>query len=177
MSNVLINGRTAVHAGSSGILNTVDICKTQVGPAVVPIPYPNIAESADADAAAGSVFINGEPACHAASIFASSAGDEAGSQGGIKSGGTQGPAEFITSSPDVCIEGEPAVRMGDMMISNDGNTPPAPVMQAGAPLPPELAALATEETTPQVADNLDHLVTHRQITGTTTQHLPVDQTD
>jgi len=40
MSNVLINGRTAVHAGSDGILNTVDVCKTQVGPAVVPIPYP-----------------------------------------------------------------------------------------------------------------------------------------
>jgi len=177
MSNVLINGRTAVHAGSGGVLNTVDICKTKVGSSVVPIPYPNVAVSQDADNTAATVFINGEPACHASSIFASSTGDEPGSRGGIRSGDTQGKAEFITSSPNVFIEGEPAVRMGDLMVSNDGNTPPAPLMQAGAPIPPELEALATGETPPQVADNLDHHVTHRQITGTTTQHLPVDETD
>jgi len=29
--NVLINGRTAVHAGSKGILTTVDVCWTKIG--------------------------------------------------------------------------------------------------------------------------------------------------
>jgi hypothetical protein len=37
--NVLINGRTAVHAGSEGILVTVDVCLTKIGKPVVPIPY------------------------------------------------------------------------------------------------------------------------------------------
>jgi len=142
MSNVLINKRTAVHAGSKGVLTTVDICLTKTGSSVVPIPYTNIAESKEATGTASTVFINGEPACHADSTFATSKGDEPGSRGGIVSGGTQGAAEFITSSPNVFIEGQPAVRMGDLMTSNDGNTPPAPLMQPGAPLPPELQEIA-----------------------------------
>ena len=173
MSNVLINGRTAVHAGSGGILNTVDICKTQVGNSVVPIPYPNIAQSEDADATAATVFINGYPVCTAASVFASSTGDQAGKHGGIKSGTTEGAAEFITHSSNVFIEGEPAVRMGDLMTSNNGNTPPAPLMQPGAPMPPELEAEALKMAEqPAVAHQLDHAVTHRQISGMALRHQP-----
>ncbi|RUO33734.1 DUF4150 domain-containing protein [Aliidiomarina soli] len=160
MSNVLINGRTAVHAGSGGILNTVDVCLTKVGPAVVPIPYANIAQSEDASATAGSVFIDGHPVCTAASIFAASAGDEAGSDGGVKSGITEGAAEFISSSADVFIEGEAAVRMGDMMISNDGNTAPAPLMQGGAAMPSDIQAQATNDTETITAALFDHASTH-----------------
>ncbi|MFY0663856.1 MAG: DUF4150 domain-containing protein [Natronospirillum sp.] len=162
MSNVLINGRTAVHAGSGGILNTIDVCKTQIGNSIVPIPYPNIAESKDADATASTVFINGHPACTAASVFASSTGDQPGKKGGLRSGSTQGAAEFITSSPNVFIEGEPAVRMGDLMVSNDGNTPPAPLMQPGGPMPPELRAAAVNSVEPPVDHHLDYCITHTQ---------------
>lgn len=49
----------------------------------------------------------------------------------------------------MCKKGRPAVRMGDLMVSNNGNTPPAPLMQPGAPLPPELEATSSEVQQPQ----------------------------
>src|SRR5690554_5193659 len=161
MSNVLINGRTAVHADSKGILATVDICLTKVGPSLVPIPYPNIAKSEDADNTAATVFINGQPACHADSIFSVSTGNQPGSEGGIKSGVTEGQAEFITSSPNVFIEGIAAVRIGDLMISNEGNTPPPPLMQPGAPLPPTSKAAALREALPPNKTVIDIAVSHQ----------------
>lgn len=154
MSNVLINNRTAVHAGSKGILSTVDVCLTKVGSSVVPIPYTNIAESKDATGTASTVFINGEPVCHAGSTFATSTGDEAGSDGGLASGTTEGAAEFITSSPNVFIEGQPAVRMDDLMTSNDGNTPPAPLSQPGGSMPPELRQAALNPVTEPEPDEV-----------------------
>jgi hypothetical protein len=136
--NVLINGRTAVHAGSEGILVTVDVCLTKVGKPIVPIPYTNVARSADAAKTASTVFINGHPVCHKKSIFSKSTGDEPGTHGGIRSGTIKGKAEFVTTSPNVFIEGIPAVRQGDMMVSNNRNTAPMPLSQPGAPRAREL---------------------------------------
>jgi hypothetical protein len=138
--NVLINNRSAVHAGSQGTLRTPDVCDTPTGDGCKPVLYGNVAKSKDADKTAASVKINGNEACNKASIFAVSTGDEPGSCGGIKSGTTEGKAEFITASGDVTIEGNPAVRQFDLMISNDGNTPPMPLMQPGGDPPPEVAA-------------------------------------
>lgn len=126
-SNILINGRSAVHHGSNGTLKTDDICYT--GEAKIPVPYCNIAKSTDAANTANNVFINGHPACHQQSIFAKSTGDEPGFYGGIHSGSIQGKAEFITASPNVFIEGIAAVRNGDLMVSNNRNTFPAPLIQ------------------------------------------------
>jgi len=130
--NVLINGRTAVHAGSDGTLTTVDVCWTKIGKHTVPIPYTNVAKSADAAKTASTVFINGHPVCHKDSIFAKSTGDEPGNRKGVKSGTITDKAEFITASPNVFIEGVPAVRQGDLMVSNNANTAPMPLMQPGA---------------------------------------------
>jgi len=135
MSNVLINGRSAVHAGSNGKLMTVDVCLTQVGNSVVPIPYPNVAQSSDADKTASSVLINGEPACTTDSVFAKSKGDEPGNKKGVKSGKKGDEASFLSGSQNVQIEGTSAVRALDMMVSNKQNTPPSPLMQS-AGLPP-----------------------------------------
>jgi len=134
-NNVLINGKTAVHKDSGGILQTIDVCLTTVGPSVVPIPYPNVAKSSDAASTASSVKINGNPACNIKSNFSKSTGDQPGDKKGIASGTTEGKAEFILSSFDVFIEGKPAVRQGDLMISNNKNTPPMPLNQAGGPMP------------------------------------------
>lgn len=143
MSNVLINGRTAVHADSKGVLNTVDVCLTQFGNAVVPIPYPNVAQSKDADQTAASVLINGKPACTIDSTFSKSRGDEPGNRKGIKSGTKGGEASFIKGSANVKIEGAKAARALDMMVSNKQNTPPAPLMQPmGMPAMP---AMTTEQ--------------------------------
>ncbi len=133
--NVLINGRTAVHKGSNGVLTTIDVCKTKIGKSTVPIPYTNIARSADAAQTASTVFVNGNPVCHKNSIFAKSTGDEPGNRKGIKSGTIKGKAEFITASSNVYIEGIAAVRQGDMMVSNNGNTAPMPLSQPGAKKP------------------------------------------
>jgi uncharacterized Zn-binding protein involved in type VI secretion len=143
--NVLINGRTAVHAGSEGILVTVDVCLTKVGKPVVPIPYTNVARSADAANTASTVFINGHPVCHQGSIFSKSTGDEPGDRKGIRSGTICGMAEFVSASSNVFIEGVPAVRQGDMMVSNNCNTAPMPLSQPGAPPAREVKPEAVEE--------------------------------
>jgi hypothetical protein len=130
--NVLINGRTAVHADSGGVLTTVDVCWTRIGKVTVPIPYTNVARSADADKTASTVFVNGQPICHKDSIFSKSTGDEPGDRKGIRSGTIAEKAEFITGSPNVLFEGIPAVRQGDMMVSNNCNTAPMPLSQPGA---------------------------------------------
>ncbi len=137
MGNVLINGRTAVHAGSGGTVSSPDVCKTP--DKCRPNAYRNVARSADAGQTAATVFINGQPACHKDSIFTTSSGDEAGSCGGVRSGTIKGKAEFVTASPNVLIEGVPAVRQGDLMTSNNRNTPPMPLIQPGAGKPPEVA--------------------------------------
>ncbi len=137
MGNVVINGRTAVHAGSGGVLTTSDVCKTPRK--CRPRNYTNVAVSVDSAKTASSVFINGNPACHKDSIFSKSTGDEPGSCGGVKSGTIKQKAEFVTASNNVFIEGKPAVRQFDLMVSNNRNTPPAPLQQPGAAQPPSLS--------------------------------------
>lgn len=146
MSNVLINGRTAVHAGSQGILTTVDVCWTKVGKPVVPIPYTNVARSSDAAKTASTVFINGHPVCNQKSTFAKSTGDEPGNRKGIRSGTITEKAEFVSGSSNVFIEGIPAVRQCDMMVSNNCNTAPMPLSQPGA--------ARAKETNPDPVDKL-----------------------
>ena len=153
MGNVVINGLTAVHAGSGGTLTTVDVCKTPNK--CRPNTYTNMAVSSDSAKTAGSVIVNGNPACNQMSIFAQSTGDEPGSCGGVSSGTIKGIAEFITFSPNVFIEGLPAVRQTDLMVSNNRNTPPAPLQQPGASQPPSLS--------PQGVDQLDKSETPYEI--------------
>lgn len=133
--NVLINGRTAVHKDSGGKLTTIDVCLTTVGPSVIPIPYPNNAQSRDVTGVASSVKVNGNGAAHIKSNFSKSKGDKPGNKKGIISGTNDGKAEFIMGSFNVMIEGKPAARQGDPMISNNKNTPPMPLMQSGGPAP------------------------------------------
>ena len=130
MGNININGKTAVHAKSEGILTTVDTCMTP--PFCIPINYTNIAESKMTDMGASTVKIQGSPACNQKSNFKISKGDAPGCCGGTSSGSTQNMAEFIIGSQDVKICGEPAVRNGDKMVSNLKNTDPQPLVQPPA---------------------------------------------
>ncbi|MCP4487606.1 MAG: DUF4150 domain-containing protein [Gammaproteobacteria bacterium] len=45
--DVFVDGRSVIHKGSGdkAIASAPDVCKTPVGSAVVPIPYPNISNS------------------------------------------------------------------------------------------------------------------------------------
>ena len=139
MSNdVGANGQSVVTKRSGGTVAVFpDVCKTPSPGGPVPIPYPNISQSSDLAKGSKSVKINGVPACLKGSNFSKSVGDQAGAAGGVISGKTGGIAEPVNYSFDVKIEGKNVVRNLDLFVSNNKNTPPAPIMQA--PVMPSLA--------------------------------------
>ena len=126
-----VNNMSVVHAGSNGVsIAFPDVCKTPAPPApFVPIPYPNIAKSADTSKGAKQVTCDGNPPCVKDSNFMMSTGDEAGTLLGMVSSKIKGKAEFVNFSFDVQIEGKNVPRAMDMMLHNDKNTPPVPVIQ------------------------------------------------
>ena len=131
---VSVNAMSVVHAGSNGISTAFpDVCKTPAPPApFVPIPYPNIAQSSDTDKGAATVKCDGNPTCVKDSNFKTSSGDEAGSLFGVVSSKNKGKAEFVNFSFDVKFEGKNVARAFDLMLHNDKNTPPFPVLQGPA---------------------------------------------
>tara|TARA_R110000868_G_scaffold380784_4_gene647058 strand:+ start:54187 stop:54690 length:504 start_codon:yes stop_codon:yes gene_type:complete len=151
---VYINGKPAIYRNSNAtITNHDDVC--QKWPWLSQVKYTNVATSASADQCAGTVFINGQPACHKNSIFKQSKGDKAGDHHGVNSGTVEAQANFLTASPNVYIENIAAVRHGDLMTSNNYNTPSAPVQQPGAAAPKKLIAQhkarSTQQPNPQRA--------------------------
>lgn len=125
-----VNNLSVVHKGSSGVtIAFPDLCKTPTPAGPIPIPYPNIAQASDADKTAKKVKCDGEAVCIADSNFKTSTGDEAGSAMGVASSKTKGKAEFVNYSFDVKIEGKGVPRAFDLMLHNDKNTPPVPVLQ------------------------------------------------
>ncbi|MCU7843220.1 MAG: DUF4150 domain-containing protein [Candidatus Thiodiazotropha sp. (ex Monitilora ramsayi)] len=143
--NLLINGRSSVHAGSGGTLSTIDVCNTPSGKGCKTVVYTNVAKSSDAAQTAGTVTVNGNPACTQDSIFAKSSGDEAGRCGGVSSGTIKGKADVVTAAGNVLIEGKGALRQFDLMVSNNQNTPPAPVMQGGGARPDFLDTVGAKD--------------------------------
>ena len=130
-ATVSVNKMTVVHKSSNGITTAFpDVCKTPAPPApFVPIPYPNIAKSSDTAQGAKKVTTDGNPPCVKDSNFMMSTGDEAGTLLGMVSSKIKGKAEFVNFSFDVQFEGKNVPRAMDMMLHNDKNTPPVPVIQ------------------------------------------------
>jgi hypothetical protein len=117
-----VNGLSLCHRGSDGIsvATAPDVCLTPPG---VPVPYPNIAYSADLAGGTGTVFADGgNSIAHRPSVFATSTGDEPGTMGGVVSGTFMKEASWLTFSADVKIEGHAACRLTDKMLHNHGNT-------------------------------------------------------
>lgn len=117
------NGRGIAHQGSGG-QSTVfpDVCKTPVGPAVVPIPYPNLGQASDTTNGPKSVTVDGQMPMVKGAQYSTSTGDEAGSAKGVGSGTTQGVCEFMMYSFDVKLEGKNVCRLGDPLFHNKKNT-------------------------------------------------------
>jgi len=126
-----VNNLSVVHAGSNGVTTAFpDVCKTLSSAGPIPIPYPNIARSSDAAQTASTVKCDGNPVCVKDSNFKMSTGDEAGSAGGgVASNKIKGKAEFVNFSFDVKFEGKNVPRALDLMLHNDKNTPPFPLVQ------------------------------------------------
>jgi uncharacterized Zn-binding protein involved in type VI secretion len=121
---VNINGLSVVHQGSDGVaMATVpDVCNTPSAGGPIPVPYPNVAMSADLVGGTTSVTMDGSPAAILGSKFIKSTGDEAGVAGGLLSGVFAMEATFLSFSPTVMLDGKPACRLTDKMLMNKGNT-------------------------------------------------------
>jgi len=127
-----VNNLSVVHKGSNGVtIAFPDVCKTPAPPApFVPIPYPNIAKSSDTAKGTKKVKCDGNPVCTKDSNFSMSVGDEGGSAGGgMVSSKIKGKAEFVMFSFNVKFEGKNVTRAFDIMLHNDKNTPPFPLLQ------------------------------------------------
>ena len=136
-ATVSVNFLTVVHATSNGITTCFpDVCKTPTPAGPVPIPYPNIAMSSDTSKGTTSVKCDGNPTCVKDSNFMISTGDEPGSALGVVSNKVKGKAEFVNFSFDVKFEGKNVARAMDLMLHNDKNTPPFPVIQPPLPAMP-----------------------------------------
>ena len=129
-SSTGVNKLSIVNQDSGGVSTAFpDVCKTPMSGGPVPIPYSNVALSADTTQGSVSVRAGGVPFCLKSSSFSTSTGDEPGSVGGVVSGTTKGKAEFINASFDVKVEGRGVARALDLMVHNNRNTPPFPVLQ------------------------------------------------
>jgi hypothetical protein len=136
-----VNQLSVVHKGSGGVtIAFPDVCKTPTPGGPVPIPYPNTAMSSDSAQCAKKVKTDGNPVCVKSSNFMVSTGDEPGSALGVASNKIKGKAEFVNYSFDVKVEGKNVPRAFDLMLHNEKNTPPFPVIQ-----PPIIGMVATED--------------------------------
>ncbi|MEW5801042.1 MAG: DUF4150 domain-containing protein [bacterium] len=137
-----VNNLSVVHKDSGGVtIAFPDVCKTPAPPGPpIPIPYPNIAKSSDTAKGSKKVTMDGNPVCLKDSNFSMSTGDEAGSLNGVASNKIKGKAEFVNFSFDVQVEGKNVPRALDLMLHNDKNTPPVPLIQ-----PPVISVPADEK--------------------------------
>lgn len=117
-----VNSRGVAHKGSGGTSVVFpDVCLTQVGKPVVPIPYPNVGKSSDTAKGPKSVTLDGQMPMVKGAIYTTSTGDEAGTKKGVVSGKIKGECEFMMYSFDVKFEGRNACRLGDPLFHNKKN--------------------------------------------------------
>jgi hypothetical protein len=173
---VFINGRSAVHAGSSGqslCFPDVNLCPPAPPAGPIPTPLPNTAMAADLAGGASSVTIEGNPVAKKSSYIAKSTGNEVAQPtgGGVVSAVVQGKAYFTSYSMDVTIEGEEAPRHLDMMTHNHAaQSPPNSAMGTylamadPAVIPPAKdAPTKRDDTKPQ---SIDFFLDHQKNTPT-----------
>lgn len=139
-STVIVNNMTVVHKTSGGVsVAFPDTCKTPSPGGPVPIPYPNVAMSANTADGSSSVKMDGNPIMLKSSNYSVSTGDEAGSALGVVSNKIKGKAYPRMYSFDVKVDGENVFRQLDLMLQNGGsptNTLTAPTIQAPAGVAP-----------------------------------------
>lgn len=148
---IKVNGtsNSLVHKGSNGVsMATVpDVCKTPSPGGPVPIPYPNVSQSATLDKGTSTVSADGGMMIAIkGSEFSLSNGDNPGVAGGVKSSTFMKESTWLLYSFDVKMEGGNACRLTDKKMQNHENTVDAAgLLQLPAvvtDVPPELQAIA-----------------------------------
>jgi Domain of unknown function (DUF4150) len=124
---IKVNGvaNSLVHKGSNGtsIATIPDVCKTPTPGGPVPMPYPNISQSAMLSGGTTTVFADGGMMIATkGSEFPMSSGDEAGVAGGVKSNVFMKESTWILYSFDVKMDGQNACRLTDKKFQNHENT-------------------------------------------------------
>ena len=143
---VKVNGaaNSLVHKGSNGIsIATIpDVCKTPSPGGPIPIPYPNISQSATL--AKGTTTVKADGGMMIAvkgSEFSLSNGDNPGVAGGVKSSTFMKESTWILYSFDVKMDGSNACRLTDKKFQNHENTADlGGALQAPVPMGPAAAA-------------------------------------
>jgi uncharacterized Zn-binding protein involved in type VI secretion len=79
----------------------------------IPIPYPNIGKASDTTSGTTTVKADGSMVMVKGAKYMMSAGDEAGSVGGIISGTFKQECEFLMYSFNVMLDGKNVCRLGD----------------------------------------------------------------
>lgn len=102
-----------------------DVCLTPAGPAVMPVPYPNIAMGPTAIPNQLVVMIMAMPAHNLGTTIPMTNGDNAGISLGVASGTVMGPSRHLTGSFTVLFCGMPATRLTSMSLQNSTNAPGA----------------------------------------------------
>jgi len=124
---VKVNGtcNSLVHKGANAISSATipDVCKTPTPGGPVPLPYPNISQSATLDKGTTTVTADGGMMIGIkGSEFSLSNGDEPGTIGGVKSSTFIKESTWILYSFDVKIDGKNACRLTDKKFQNHENT-------------------------------------------------------
>lgn len=124
---IKVNGvvNSLVHKGSNGVsVATIpDVCKTPSPGGPVPIPYPNVSQSATLAKGTTTVKADGGMMiANKGSEFSLSNGDNPGVAGGVKSSTFMKESTWITYSFDVKMEGKGAARLTDKKFQNHENT-------------------------------------------------------
>lgn len=124
---VKVNGaaNSLVHKGSNGIsMATIpDVCKTPSPGGPIPIPYPNISQSATLAKGTTTVKADGGMMiANKGSEFSLSNGDNPGVAGGVKSSTFMKESTWILYSFDVKMDGKNACRLTDKKFQNHENT-------------------------------------------------------
>jgi hypothetical protein len=98
-----------------------DVCKTPVGPALVPLPFPNVGMCPAGVESTTKVLVANMPALTQGSQIPMSQGDEPGVGGGVISGVNMGQVAFKVGSSKVTFQGQKAVILTAITGQNGSN--------------------------------------------------------
>lgn len=98
-----------------------DVCTTPIGPAPVPIPYPNLDLPFLAVPTQFRTFNSFMPSFNMATVKVMSLGDQPGVLLGVASGLVMGPVRHVLGSFTLFIGGPPTTKMLDMTGHNGGS--------------------------------------------------------
>ncbi len=107
----------ATNRGVGMNIGFPDVCLTPVGPAVVPIPYPNFALTAQAAVFSPIVKVSGVNALNLGSTIPMTFGDDAG----VAHPTVKGPGKYVMGNPIVRIDRLPAINLTCPTMGNTGN--------------------------------------------------------